>query len=76
MSFAEKLCLECDIPFENSSLSAEALVKLVTKATGVGLGAFAGFVAVGASPLLMVAVPAGMVLCGAAMGAPTHLRPA
>jgi hypothetical protein len=68
MEFAENLSFECDLPFENSPLTGEVLVRLVTKATGAGVGAFAGFVAFGASPLLLVTVPAGMILCGAAKG--------
>lgn len=68
IEFAEQLAFACDIPFENSPLSGETLIKLVTKATGAGIGAFAGFVAFGTSPFLLIMVPAGMVLCGAAKG--------
>jgi hypothetical protein len=56
------------VPFENSPLSADSLFDIVTKATGTGIGAYIGFVVAGNSPLLLVSVPAGMVICGAASG--------
>src|SRR5262245_51923621 len=68
MRFAEVIAFDEVVPVEHSPLKAEALATLVTKATGAGLGAFAGFVAFGASPLLLVTVPAGMIICGAAKG--------
>jgi hypothetical protein len=68
MSFAEVVAFDDIVPIEQSPLNAEALVTLVTKASGAGLGAFAGFVAFGASPLLLITVPAGMIVCGAAKG--------
>jgi hypothetical protein len=66
--FAETVAFEDIVPFERSPLSAENLAKLVTQAGGAGVGAYAGFVAFGASPLLLVMIPAGMILCGAAKG--------
>jgi hypothetical protein len=66
--FAELMSFERVIPFEESLLSPESLAKLATTATGAGLGAYVGFVAFGSGPLLLIAVPAGMVICGAARG--------
>lgn len=68
LRFAEIVVFDDVVPIEQSPLKAEALVTLVTKATGAGLGAFAGFVAFGDSPLLLITVPAGMIICGAAKG--------
>lgn len=68
ITFAELVAYTDVVPFETSPLSAQALVKFVTTASGGALGAYAGFVAFGASPLLLVMVPTGMILCGAAKG--------
>jgi len=67
-SFAEIIAFDDLVPFRQSPLKQEVLAKLVTHATGAGVGAFVGFVAFGASPLLLVIVPAGMIICGAAKG--------
>jgi hypothetical protein len=40
----------------------------VVKASGMGIGAYVGFVAAGSGPLLLITVPAGMIICGAAAG--------
>jgi hypothetical protein len=66
--FAELIAYSEVVPFENSPLSGQALSKFVMTASGGALGAYAGFVAFGASPLLLIVVPAGMILCGAAKG--------
>lgn len=66
LEFAEIIAFEPVIPFEASPLQLHVLATLVTKASGVAIGAFAGFVAVGPSPFLLVTVPAGMIICGAA----------
>src|SRR5262249_29369501 len=68
LRFAEKVSFEPLIPFEGSPLTSESLAKLATTATGAGFGAFVGFVAFGSGPLLLITVPAGMVICGAAKG--------
>ena len=68
VAFAEKVAFERMIPFEQSPLEMESLANLVTSATGAGIGAYAGFVLFGSSPLLFVAAPAGMILFGAAKG--------
>lgn len=56
------------IPFQESPLDLHSLAELAVKATGVSLGAYAGFVASGGTPLVLITVPAGMVLAGAAAG--------
>jgi hypothetical protein len=68
VAFAQKAAFERMIPLEQSPLDLESLAKLVTSATGAGLGAYAGFVLFGSSPLLFVAAPFGMILFGAAKG--------
>jgi hypothetical protein len=65
LQFAEIVAFEPIVPIEESPLQAQVLATLVAKGSGVTIGAFAGFVAVGASPLLLVTVPAGMIICGA-----------
>ena len=55
------------IPFEQSPLDAESLNKILT-ASGTGFGAYVGFVVSGGTPLALVLVPAGMIICGAAAG--------
>lgn len=68
----EQLCNEAAfgrlIPFQESPLDLHSLADLAIKATGVGLGAYVGFVASGGTPLILITVPAGMILCGAAAG--------
>jgi hypothetical protein len=56
------------IPFQESPLDLHSLAELTVKATGVGIGAYAGFVASGGTPLVLITVPLGMVLVGAAAG--------
>ena len=68
LRFAELMSFERLIPFEESPLELESLAKLATTASGAGLGAYLGFVVFGASPLLFIAVPAGIILCCAARG--------
>lgn len=68
LRFAELMSFERLIPFEESPLELESLAKLATTAIGAGLGAYIGFVVFGASPLLFIAVPAGIILCCAARG--------
>lgn len=66
--FAEIAASERLIPFEQSPLSLESLGRLVTTAGGAGVGAYVGFVAFGSGPMLLITVPAGMMICGAARG--------
>ena len=67
MQFAEQIAFTDLIPFEGSF----SLVSLAGKAASlasspVGLGAFIGVIAGGTTPLLLVTVPAGIILCGTA----------
>jgi hypothetical protein len=64
--FAEMISFDRLIPFEESPLELESLAKLATTASGLAL--FVGFVVFGPSPLLLIALPTGIVLCGAARG--------
>lgn len=66
--FAEYLTMAEVVPFEGSPLSAESVGNLITTASGVGLGAYTGFIVAGGSPLVFVLVPAGMIVFGAAAG--------
>jgi len=67
-TFAEQAVFDSLLPFEQSPLSLESLGKLVVSASGAGIGAYAGFVLAGPTPLLLITIPAGMIICGAAKG--------
>jgi hypothetical protein len=69
-TFAQYLTYSPVIPFGSSPLQGKALSELVT-AGGVGaaVGAFASD-----HPLLLLAVPAGIIVCGAARGVADALR--
>ncbi|MDL1989137.1 MAG: hypothetical protein LWX08_16185 [Deltaproteobacteria bacterium] len=64
--FLEELIYGKHVIIENSPLSMESLANLVNSATGVGLGAFLGFIIGEGRPILFLTVPAGMVICGSA----------
>ena len=66
--FGEKAAFDNLMPFERSPIELESLGKLVVSATGAGIGAYAGFVLAGSTPFLLVAIPAGMIICRAAKG--------
>ena len=63
--FAEYLAFEAIVPFESSPLGAKALATLVGT-TGTA-GAALGYAATG-DPIVLITVPAGIVLAGAAIG--------
>jgi hypothetical protein len=69
--FAQYLVYAPLVPFESSPLTAKALSDLA--AAGGGIGAAVGAYATG-DPLLLLAVPAGIVVCGAAHGLADALR--
>jgi len=69
--FAQYLVYAPVVPFESSPLGAKALSDLA--AAGGGIGAALGAYATG-DPLLLLAVPAGIVVCGAAHGLAEALR--
>jgi len=69
LAFAEHVAFSTLVPFEESPLG---LVSLASKAAalsknGVALGAFIGVVAGGATPLLLLTVPTGIILCATAV---------
>lgn len=69
VKFSEVLAFAPVVPFQRNPLNLEALASVITGATGVGLGAFAGFViGSGGSALILITVPAGMIIFGAAAG--------
>lgn len=67
LGFARYLTKEAIVPFENSPLHAISLQSL-GKASPYALGAYIGFVVSGSTPMLLITVPAGIILCGAAAG--------
>ena len=73
LSFAEQ-AIHAEIPFENSPLGATSLAALLSHGTGTAVRAYIGFVVSGSGPLLLITVPAGMIICGAASGAATGLH--
>ncbi len=56
------------IPFEESPLDFASIASLVSGASGVGIGAYVGFVVSGGTPLAIITVPGGMIIGGAAAG--------
>ena len=64
--FAEYLTFARVLPFEQPSLSAESLGNILT-AQGRGEAGYM-YHEVTKTPLLAVAIPAGMVICGSALG--------
>ena len=56
------------VPFEMSPFGLESLLAIVAKGSGVTIGAGVGIVAAGPTPLLLITVPAGMIIGGAAFG--------
>jgi hypothetical protein len=74
LQFAEMLTFAPLVPFEQSPISLDSVASVISKASGVGLGAYAGFVVVVNSPLIFVTVPAGMIIFGAAHGVADALQ--
>jgi hypothetical protein len=75
LEFAEYVSYADVVPFESSPLSPDSLGKILTAGSGAGIGAgVALMVAGGPTPLLFVTVPAGMIVCGAAMGVSEALQ--
>jgi hypothetical protein len=67
--FVEQAVFTDVVPFEESPLELTSIAALIKQATGVGLGAYVGFlVAGGPTPLLFLTIPAGMVIMGTASG--------
>lgn len=68
LAFAEFLTFAKHVPFENSPLSGESIGSLIAEATAGGVGAFVGFVITAGTPLVLIAVPGGMILFMASAG--------
>lgn len=69
LAFAEHVTFRSVIPFEHSPLGPDALGSILASGSGIGIGAGVGFmVAGGPTPLLLITVPAGMIICGSAKG--------
>jgi hypothetical protein len=56
------------VPFEASPLELSSLKDIVVSGSGVAIGATLGFVVAAGTPFLWFTVPAGIVLCGGAVG--------
>jgi hypothetical protein len=65
---AEYVTMSRILAFGNSPLTGESIGNLLTSASGPVVGAHIGFVLAGSTPLLFIAVPAGMIFCGDAAG--------
>lgn len=68
LRFSERVTFEKFVPFERSPLQLESLAGLVSQGSGIGMGAAAGLVAFWGNPMVLVAVPFGMIIGGAAKG--------
>lgn len=66
--FAEYLSYADIVPFASSPLELHSLASIAATASPLGIGAAVGFAVFGSSPLLLVGVPAGIIICGAAAG--------
>lgn len=70
LAFAQYASYARVIPFEQSPLGAESLAGIAAnavKAGAVTLGATIGLMAAGGTPFVLITVPAGIILCGAAV---------
>jgi hypothetical protein len=72
--FAEIVTFGEVVPIEHSPLGAESLAGILTKAGGGAVGLIVGVASSGGTPLLLLTVPAGMILCGAAAGIASALE--
>jgi hypothetical protein len=69
-AFCEYVAFARLIPFEHSPVAGESLATIAssaTKAGAVGIGVTVGFISGGFTPLLLITVPLGVVICGAAV---------
>ena len=75
--FVEHLAYDKVVPFEESPLSLASLATIAnagTKAGAVGIGFAVGLVAGYGSAFVLVTVPAGIILCGAAIAVAKALQ--
>ena len=66
--FAERLAFLPVVPLARPSLRLESLAGLASTATGDESGVYVAFIGADSTPLVLVSVPAGIVICGAADG--------
>lgn len=66
---ASYIATERVIPLTASSIDLHSFADIAASMGGAGVGAFVGLVVVGSSPLLFLAVPAGVILVMASRGA-------
>jgi hypothetical protein len=66
--FAERVAFSRLVAAEASPLGAESVAGLLTTSTAGGGGVLIALQAVGATPMLLIAVPVGIVLIGASLG--------
>jgi hypothetical protein len=76
LEFVRGVIENSEIPFEQSPLEGKTIESLITKAGSAGgaIGAYVGWIMAGNSPWLLITVPAGMILCGAASGVASGLN--
>lgn len=67
-TFVENMAFSRLIPIWTNPLDLRSLATVLTTGSGVAIGAWAGVVASGGSPLILITVPVGMVIGGAAAG--------
>lgn len=72
--FAERVAFSRLVAAEASPLGAESVAGLLTKSTTGGGGVLIALQAVGATPMLLIAVPVGIVLIGASLGVAEALQ--
>jgi hypothetical protein len=66
-ALAQYILNDASLPFEQSPLQGISLGAL-GKASPYALGAYIGYAAGGGTPLILITVPAGIIVCGAAAG--------
>ncbi len=66
--FVENVAFSEVIPVRTNPLNLESLATVLATGSGVAIGAWAGVVASGGTPLILITVPVGMVIGGAAAG--------
>ena len=66
--FVENLAFSRVVPIRTNPLDLQSLATVLTTGSGVAAGAWAGVVASGGTALILVTVPAGMIVGGAAAG--------
>jgi hypothetical protein len=66
--FVENIAFSRVIPVRTNPLDLQSLATVLTTGSGVAIGAWAGVVASGGTPLILITVPVGMIIGGAAAG--------